>query len=442
VPAESNDPLRVDRAVLDNGLLVVRQAAPPAARSFAATFVAPAGSAYDPEDRRGVAMFTASLLTSGAGRYDRVALARLLDGFGATLSAHSAPESSGVTIGGPSSVLEPLLDLLADVILRPRFDAPDIERVRRQLHERQLREVRQPDGRAERELLRAIFPEGHPYRRTGLGDAASLRKITRADLRRFHAAHFVAPGSFLVVTGPPRIDALVRDMKGRFRSFTADVPPDAPQVPAVAPPSGTQRVPMPGHAQVEIRIGGLSVPRSDPRYPAVFLANEVLGGRSILSRLFQRVREGAGLAYTASSDLEAMKWGGYWEVHAGTGPERVDRAVRLLRSELERIATETIPVDELERIRESTIGELPLSLETTHGCHDLAVDIAYFGLPEDHLVEWPATLRAISAAQIRESVQGVFDGRRSACVLAGPLEGKPRGGARRARTTVRMNTYI
>ncbi len=418
---ESADPRLVERTVLENGLTVVRQPAPPAARSFSATFVAPGGWAYDPEGRHGLAVFTTALLTSGAGRYDRVALSRLLDGYGATLSARPAPESSEVTIWGPSSVLDPLLDLLAEVVLRPRFDADDIERVRRQIHERQLRELRQPDGRAERDLLRAIFPEDHPYRRTGIGEPASVRRIHRADLRAFHGSHFVAPGSFLVVTGPPSLDALVRDAKVRFRQFPTEVGPPAPAVPEIGRPSGTQRVPMPGHSQVEIRIGGPSIARSDPRYAAVFLANEVLGGRSILSRLFQRVRENAGLAYHASSEVEAMRWGGLWEVHAGTGPERVDRAVRLIEQELTRIVEERIPGTELDRIRESAIGELPLALETTSGAHELAVDIAYHGLPDDHLVEWPKVLRTVTPSEIREAVVGTLDPGRSVRVLAGPL---------------------
>lgn len=421
MPAEPLRPPRVERTTLENGLTVVRQAPPPAARSFAATFVTPAGWAYDPEDRRGTAAFVTALMTSGAGRYDRVALARLLDGYGATLTARPAPESSEVTIWGPASVLEPLLDLLAEIVLRPRFDPADIERVRRQLRERQLRELRQPDGRAERELLKEIFSAGHPYRRTGIGEPASLAKIKRSDLRAFHASHFVAPGSFLVVTGPPRLADLARDAKARFREFATGTGPDPPTLPPPTRPSGTRRVPMPGHSQVEIRIGGPSVARSDPRYAAVFLANEVLGGRSILSRLFQRVRESAGLAYHASSEVEAMRWGGYWEVQAGTGPERVDRAVRLIQEELERICHERIPAEELTRIRESAIGELPLSLETTSGSHELAVDIAYHGLPDDHLSEWPSILRSVTPSEIREAVAGTLDPGESVRVLAGPL---------------------
>jgi zinc protease len=443
MPADANSPLRVERTVLDNGLTVVRQAPPPAARSFSATFVSPAGWAYDPDDRRGVSTFMTSLLTSGAGRFDRVTLARLLDGYGATLGAGASPESAEVTIWGPANVQEPLLDLLAEVVLRPRFDLPDVERVRRQIHERQLREVRQPDGRAERDLLRSIFPEGHPYRRTGLGDAGSVRKINRADLRKFHATHFTAGGSFLVVTGPPRLDALVRNVKGRFREFSADTAPDLPAVPAVSANPGDQRVPMPGRAQVEIRIGGGAVARTDPLYPALFLANEVLGGRSILSRLFQRVRESAGLAYHASSEVEAMRWGGFWQVQAGTGPERVDKAVRLIERELERVCREPIPGPELERIRESTIGELPLALETTSGAHELAVDIAYHGLPDDHLITWPATLRALTAEEICAAAATVLDPHRCVRVLAGPIQStRPRRARRSPPGRVRTHTYI
>ncbi|HYK92941.1 MAG TPA: pitrilysin family protein [Thermoplasmata archaeon] len=424
---DSADPRRVHQETLDGGLVLATQAAPPGSASFSATYVGPAGWAYDPVGREGSALAVSQLLTSGAGKWDRRALDRHLDRLGATLTRACDPESSEVTVWGPRELADSLLELLEAVVLRPHLNGSDLDRVRRQLLERQLREETQPDSRADREVARAIFPSGHPYRLTGLGTPASIRAITAEGVRRFHRAHFSEGGGLVTVTGAPSGLDVRTAVRRRFREFAAQRAPAPPRRPAVPRPADREiRVTLPGRSQVEIRVGGESIARESDLFPGVFLANEVLGGRPLLSRLFQTVRESRGLAYHASSEVQAMRWGGYWVAGAGTGPERVAETQRVVQREIRRISEELVRPAELDRIRESAIGELPLSLETTSGAHDLAVDIAYYSLPERFLLDWPATLRAVRPAALRRAAEEGMDGRRSVTVVAGPPAGVSR----------------
>lgn len=422
-----NDPLYVPREIRADGLVLARQAPPDSAASVSATYLAPAGFAFDPGAERGLALLTNQLIGSGAGPRSRVALARELDRLGATLHARCHPESAEVTIWGPAAAFGALLGLLADVILRPRFAMEDLERVRRQLIERQLREVSQPDSRAERELLHAVFPTGHPYRETGTGSRRSIGRIDRNAIVRFHRDHYTSSGGLLVVTAPRTFSAVRREINRRFHDFPRERAPTLPRLPptrAVRP--AYREIPMDGRSQVEILLGGPSIPRSSVEYAGAFLANEVLGARPLLSRLFQRIREAKGLAYHASSELESMRWGGHWAAQAGTGAERTDRVVPLLTAEVERIRTERVPAEELDEIRESAIGEIPLSLETTAGAHELAVETTYFDLAPDHLRRWPEQLRALSPEQVRRSAEVAFDLASACTVVAGPLPGRNR----------------
>lgn len=414
------DPLRIVRTELDEGLALVTQDPPDGSPSVSLTYIGPAGTAYDPPGREGTALLAGELATVAAGTRDRRALARHLDALGATLHDQPSPECLEISAWGPASRWLALLDVLADAVLRPRFDAEDVARALRQLHERQLRERSQPDLRAEIELLRAIYPKDHPYHRTGSGDPASLRRIDRATLRRFHAGHYVPDGAAIVVTGAVPRETLRRAVEARFLGRGLPRAPARPEVPSTVPRARSLLRSMPGRTQVEVRVGALAVPRSDGRFPALYLANEVLGGQVLLSRLFQRVREKAGLAYHASSDLEAMGWGGYWELQAGTGPERAEAVEALLRKEFEAIARTPVPAAELDRIRESTIGSMALELETTSGAHDLAVSSAYYHLPESFYREWPGTLRALSPKEIRASVEATVDPERAVTVRVGP----------------------
>ena len=382
--AESNDPLRIQYLPSLDGLTVVRQAPPPGAGSFSATYVGPAGWGFDEPGAEGTARLTCQLVTIAAGPYDRVELARRLDRAGATLNRQCAPESSEITIWGPADEWERLLDLLGVVVQRPRFDPEDVRHARRQMVERQLRESTQPAHRAERELLRRIFPADHPYHGTGLGTGRSLARLSRDRLARFHQDHYTKGSGLLVVTAPAKGEAVRRAARRAFRDL-ARTEPRKLRIRAPRPATGGRRlIDLPGRSQVEVRLGGPSIPRVDPRFPAAFLANEVLGGRPLLSRLFQRVREHGGLAYHASSDLEAMRYGGYWVAQAGTGADRWKKVVPMIEAELRRVRESSVPPRELDLVRESAIGEIPLSLETTAEAHELAVDAAYHGLPEDH----------------------------------------------------------
>ena len=414
--------MRIEFGAELEGLRVVRQVPPVGAASFSATYVGPAGWGFDPPGREGAARLVNQLITSAAGDLDRVELARRLDRLGATLSRHAAPEASEVTVWGPSAEWERLLGILADVVLRPRFDPSDLARARRQARERQLREATQPASRAEVELLRAVFPAGHPYRTTGLGTSRSLSRISRADLVRFHRAQYTSGEAMLVVTVPAsrrRVESVARRLFGRFLETRGP----ALSMPQVHPNrSRVREIRLPGRSQVEVRIGGASIARSDPSYPAAFLANEVLGGRPMLSRLFQKVREEGGLAYHASSSLEAMRYGGRWTAQAGTGADRFRKVVRMLREEIERLSSVPVSEPELRQTRESTIGQIPLALESTADAHELAVEVAYHHLAEDYWLHWPDLLRALRPEDVQHAAGLALDGRTAVTVLAGPID--------------------
>jgi zinc protease len=417
-------PLAFERSVLPDGAELVAQPAPTGAASFAVSYLGPAGWAFEPRDRSGLAVLASELAVCGAGRLDRRAVAQLLDRSGGTLGSQCHPECTEVTLWGPLDHFRTLLPLLADAVRRPRFEPGELARVRRQFAERQLRERTQPDRRAEKELLLRMFPPAHPYRETGLGTAASLRSLGRADLTRFHRARQRWGGEVLAYTGPLSAEQFERawGRAGGLAESSRPRPP-VPETTARPRPPSIERIEVPGGSQVEVRIGGPAIARHDPGFAAAFLANEVLGGRSVLSRLFQELRERRGLVYHALSSLEAMSWGGYWSAEAGTEPRSVDTVLSLLDQEVRRLGDASVPAEELDRIRTSSIGSLALELESTADAHELAVEVAYYRLPLDFYLTWPAVLRALSPGEVRDAARRVFDPDRAVRVLAGPLSG-------------------
>lgn len=408
------------RATLKGGLEVTFQPAPVSAQTFSATYVAPAGWSFDPPGAEGLAIVAAKMAVGMPGGRSREELARELDRLGASLTSKVDPESTEITVWGPQDSSETLLRIFADAVLHPQFDHEELDRVRRQLRERQLRQLVQPDLRAERDLLAGVFPRGHPYRTTGLGTPRSAARISIERLTRFHRNHYPARGSVIAVTDREKLASRARTLERMFPPSALVPDPPLPELRDARTPPRRLDVSIRGQSQVAVRIGGPTEPRSSPQYAALFLANEVLGGRPLLSRLFQRIREGHGLVYHASSELEAMRWGGYWQAAAGTDPATRDRVVRMIRQEVERISAERVPAAELARIRESALGSLPLELETTASAHELAVEVAYHRLPVDFYRTWPARLRAIRPAVLQRAAEVGLSPDRAFVVTAGP----------------------
>ena len=417
----TRDPLQVVLPDPLDGLRVALQPAPGRAGSVAITYLASAGTGRDPPGREGTALLALTSAVAAAGPWGRSELARRLDRLGATTTSHVAPESSEITIWGPADAWRTLLEILATVVLEPRFDPEDIVKVRRQIEERQLRQLTHPDRRAERELLRAMFPRGHPYRETGAGTPASLARLERADIQRFHRGHYIGDGSLVVLTSGVAPGTALSAIRRAFRHLDrgARLSPVALPPPRSGGPE--VRVPIHGLTDVEVRVGGPSVPRSDPSYPALALAQEILGGRPTLNRLFRRVRERLGLAYRASSELECMAWGGYWTIEAGSAPKNWRRTRDALVAEVRRLDERLPSRREVDLIRESAIGEIPLSLETTLGAHELAIDLAYHRLPGDFWRTWPSVLRQVRPNDIREAAQRGLALARSHTVIVGSI---------------------
>lgn len=416
-----DDPLRLEYGDPVGRLRVVRQPPPAGAASFSATYVGPAGWGFDAPGQGGVARVVNQLIATASRRYDRVALARRLDRAGATLAHQTSPEAAELTIWGPAEDATELLGLLGEIVETPRFDPDDVARARRQLLERQLRQRTQPAGRADFELLRGVFPPGHPYRESGLGDRRSAAGLAPSRLARFHRDHYTGGEASVVVTTREPLATVERTVHEAF-SEIADRAGPRLTLPDLRPAAPRRiEINLPGRSQVEVRVGGPSIAQSSPDYPAAFLANEVLGGRPMLARLFQRVREQNGLAYHASSQLDLMRFGGIWTASAGTGADRWRRVVPMLEEEVARVRDTSVSPGELRSVRESAIGEVPLSLESTADAHELAVDAAYHELPADYWARWPGLLRSVAPRDLRRAASAAFDRRRSVTVVVGPI---------------------
>ncbi len=437
VPSPPHDPRTLSRRTLRNGLPVVLQPAPPGSVTMAATWITEGGTARDPPGGEGMSMALAQLLLAGTRSLDKRAFARALDECAGSLGCEPSWEALEVHASGPAGSEARLLGLMAEVVSSPRLDAGELARVIRQQEEALLRQRSQPEERAERALLEAVFPRGHPYRRNPLGKAPLLPTLTRDALEQFHQHYLPTRGGRLVITSPRPLRALWPLLERTFGGLELrsgpSPPPSVPPVPGAT--TGPVYVPLAGTVQVEVLVGRAVPPRDHPDFPALYLANEILGARPTISRLFQVVRERRGFTYGVGSELECLRWGGLFTAQAGTDLKHRKVVEDLLCRELRRLAEGSLRTRELDAIRESLLGSLPLLWESARQAHGMALTVAYFDLPTDHYWRWPETLRAISPEEVTRVARRRLVGPGPPFVVAsGPPLPPPPGSGRAPRS--------
>lgn len=410
-------PLNLQRLPASSGISVI-------------SWIGEASTAYDVRGKEGTAALTCRLLKSGTQHRSKKDLAKLLDRWAATLSVEVDGDASTVEIRGPTVIEDRLVDLLCEVVFEPAFPAEEVSRARRISIERLRRELTQPAPLSERRFLEALFPPGHPYHYSPLGTVRSVGQLTAKHLREFHRKHYTIEGSRFAVTTSRDPTEVVRTLE---RSLRAHPPSEG----ALERPAFSARKKSPGPAvlqyriagsqQVSLVVGGIAPPIVDPSRAPLELAHEVLGSRPILSRLFQVVREQNGLAYYADSSLHMLREAGYWLATAGTATETSSQVQNLLLREVRRLGEEKVASSELDSIRNSLLGSLPLLLDTPPSAHTLAQEVTIYGLPPDHFLRWPDALRRVTPQEIRSAVQEHLGGWNEPLqVIAGPQPSAPK----------------
>ena len=367
-----------------------------------------AGAMEDPVGREGLALFTASMLTRGTARYTSQGLALLLDSMGASLSVQADLEGVTVSARCLAEDVNRILDLVAEVLLRPTFPLEEVEKQRARIITA-IREGRL-DTRvaAEKAFRAAAYPPGHPHHRTPEGEEETIAAVSRDDLARFHSRHYSPDGMAVAVVG----DASAASILDRLSSlWDGQRRPDGPAVAAplpVPPASRVHRevVRIPGKTQADIVLGVPGFARGSPDYYPAMMADLILGRLGLMGRLGATLRDEEGLAYYVYSQAQAGFLAGPWAVRAGVNPTNIERAVEGILREIRGLQLEPVRSGELPDAQNYLVGSLAVRLETDAGIAQALLEIELFELGLDYLMRYPGIIRgvtpeAIGAAALR-----------------------------------------
>jgi len=386
------------REVLPNGMVLLVAERPSIPIVVVRAYVR-AGSVSDPADAGGLANLTADLLTRGTARRTGPELDQAIEFVGGSLEGDAGRDGATVGLSVLKKDMALGLDLLAEVLLEPSFPEPELMRRSEEIVGGIQRAEQDPQTVANLAMAELLYP-GHPYSRPVSGTVESVRRLTREQVVAFHRTNYRPDGIVISVVGDVTRGEVRRELLARLGAWAA---PAAPR-PAIAqapasPPVKTRRIER-NLTQATVSLARPGIRQDHPDYLPLVVANYILGGGSA-SRLYMKVREERGLAYSVYSGLGPGRFGSSYFVGLQTRLEAVDEAVRLVKEELARMAREPVTARELGLAKSYLIGSYALRTDTSGKMAGLLVSVEENQLGLDWPDRFKAGISRVTAADIR-----------------------------------------
>ena len=421
----------VDRSTLANGLTLLVYPNP-SSSSVAVAGQHAAGAILECAAACGLASLTADALSRGTTTRSFLQFSSELDAVGASLSFGAGAEHASFQGRALAEDLEVLFRLAADGLQHPSFPDQDVKHLRDQVLTGIAQVEDDPSALAERRFRELLYGRENPYGRPEEGYQETVRGLTPQTLRGFHARSYGPSTVTMAVVGAVEPRA-VRDLAARcFGDWQG--PPDTASRQAwretihrhdsAARPEAAaarrENLAIAGKTQTEFTLGWLGIRRTDPAYYATMIANFILGQLGLGGRIGANVRDKQGLAYHASSYVEAGHGRQPWSIRAGINPANVERAVSSSLEEARGLCDRPPTDEELRLTKQAMIGSLPLRLERNDGIAGMLLTIERYGLGLDYLTRYPDLINGVSGQDVQEAAAAVLASPGYTLVTAGP----------------------
>ncbi|CAL9385968.1 hypothetical protein SUDANB145_01168 [Streptomyces sp. enrichment culture] len=401
-PADGRLPLPDVDVVLGNGLRVVVCSAP-VVPLVEIRLTVPCATTEPGEVTR--CQLLAAVLLRGTAHRDADGYDAALAAHGASLSAAADAHKLTVTGHTMADALPAVLALLAETVREPRLTQDVVLPEREALARRVRLAAHQPAALAQHALLRRRYGEEAAARRQPTPEQAAA--CTPDDLAEAHARHLDARGAVLVLVGDLRPGEAVEAVADAFGSWEAGPTGEAPETPSWFPGGPLRGVERPGAVQSVIRLASPALPRTDPGYPALHLAQLAFGG-SFSSRLVTRLREEKGYAYQLGSGVESVPGASTLMVEADTAAEHTVPALAVIKAELERMAAEPPSTREVDAARSYAAGSTATAMSSPGALASGLANLLHVGVGSDWLHHWGPLLADVPYDAVVEAARRFF----------------------------------
>lgn len=361
------------------------------------------GASLDPAGQEGLAQLGWSAALRGAGERNRAELARALDALGARLEVAVDKHSAVIYGDVASDQLEPFAQLIADVLLRPRFDPAEVEAVRAELIA-DLQHLQDDDEAQAGDAMGRYLYRGQPHGRPTAGTAASLRAIDASQLKAWHKKLMVAGNVRLGLAGDLRGETASKTVLAALQGLPSGPVPGAKLARPVAQGRRLLLIDKPRRTQAQVVLAMTAAPAKHKDLLAMLVGNAVLGG-TFTSRLNREIRELRGWAYQTWSGLAAAPGTSTWSLGFASAnrdtPAALEMAVRVVE-ELQRLG---VTPAELRHAKDWLKGAHGLAMETATGELAQRMRFAELGLPQSDIDQFAKRVEAVDAKAVQRALR-------------------------------------
>lgn len=366
------------------------------------------GAISDPAGASGMSSLLADLLEKGAGARDAAEFAKTVASVGGNIESSAGTESIAVSGSFLARDQQLMVELLADLLQRPRLELEQFDTLRA----RQIEFIRA----AKESDLDALAPiygaaslyRDHPYGRPVNGSEGSLAAIKHADLQRYYQDQVGADRLILAVAGDFKTAQLKQRLSRAFsgwRKAAASLPQLSKPQPA--PDRRVLLVDAPDSVQSYFWVGNVGVPKKDPRRAILDVTNTLFGGR-FTSMLNTELRIRTGLSYSAGSRFDRLTQSGLWQITSFTQTGTTLQALDLALATLDKLHQEPLDPAMLDSGKSYVQGQYPLALETAAQWASQLTTLEFYGLDRSYIDLYSAQLAAVTPADTKKAIDEVF----------------------------------
>jgi zinc protease len=387
-----------ERFVLPNGLVVILVPQKEVPLVAFAGYVR-GGALADPAGKPGVASLVAGLLDRGAGKRSAFEFADAVEGAGGSFNAASGPEAINFSGQFLARDRQLMIDLLADALMRPHFDADEFASFR----DREIEFIKSAKDSDPSQIIgiygRAALFGAHPYGRPQSGSERSLAAITQADIASFHSTNFGPDNTAIVFAGDLDPKWMKQALTTAFTAWKKSGAPKRELKPA--PRVAGRRVVLidsPGAVQTYFWLGNVGVDKRYSGRPALDLVNTLYGGR-FTSILNTELRIKSGLSYGASSRFARASVPGEFAIRSFVQVDNTGKALDLTLATLDALKHGALAPDKVDSARSYVLGQFPLQFETAAHWAVALSDLEFYGLGKDYIEGYAPALAKVDVAE-------------------------------------------
>jgi zinc protease len=366
----------------------------------------------------------AALATCGSRRHDQFEMADLLENRGASLSIESELQRVAFSAIACSSDLPMVVELLAECLREPRFDADNfLTEQARMIAELEYRAA-EPTAMADDALSRMLYPASHPRHEADIAEQiARLKNFNVDDVRRYHHEHFGATDLSIVIVGDSDPTVAVALLDHAFSSWLPRPEWKPDDAATFTDPAQVIRIDAPGREHFDVALGHrLDIRCNDPDYTALWMANHILGA-TFSSRLVSAVREEQGLTYSIHSQLAkpCRAFDGHWQVNLSLSPDKLDAGLAATRAEIAKFVEIGVSREELAAKQRQAIGAFQINLATLYGLSETMLFGAERGWGANYIYAFADRIESVTAAQLNRVIRTHLRPTALRMAVAGPL---------------------